>query len=30
MLKTMVGVMWLEKVLAGEWERRADTPSRDP
>jgi ADP-ribose diphosphatase len=27
--KTMVGVMWLEKVLAGEWERRADMPSRD-
>ena len=29
-VKTMVGVMWLEKVIAGEWERRADAPSRDP
>ncbi len=23
-VKTMVGVMWLEKVLAGEWQRRPD------
>ena len=29
-VKTMVGAMWLEKVIAGEWERRADAPSRDP
>jgi ADP-ribose pyrophosphatase len=29
-VKTMVGAMWLEKVIAGEWERRADALSRDP
>jgi ADP-ribose pyrophosphatase len=28
-VKTMVGAMWLEKVLVGEWERRPDAPSRD-
>ena len=29
-VKTMVGAMWLEKVIAGEWGRRADALSRDP
>lgn len=29
-VKTMLGVMWLEKVLAGEWERRGDPQQRDP
>jgi ADP-ribose pyrophosphatase len=30
-VKTMVGVLWLEKTLAGEWSRRApeDVPARD-